>query len=110
YNRKIREMIVATRLESSLTKDEILELYLNCVFLGRSAWGVEVAAPQAGDDLDPLEGLDVAVHVAHLHPQLGEVLRQLLGHPLGQGGDQDPLLALDDFADLPHQVVDLAAG
>ena len=37
-------MIVAARLESSLTKDEILELYLNCVFLGRGAWGVEVAA------------------------------------------------------------------
>jgi penicillin-binding protein 1A len=44
YDRKIREMIVAARLESSLTKDEILELYLNCVFLGRGAWGVEVAA------------------------------------------------------------------
>jgi membrane carboxypeptidase/penicillin-binding protein len=44
YDRKIREMIVAARLESTLTKDEILELYLNCVFLGRGAWGVEVAA------------------------------------------------------------------
>jgi penicillin-binding protein 1A len=44
YDRKIREMIVAARLESSLSKDEILELYLNCVFLGRGAWGVEVAA------------------------------------------------------------------
>jgi 1A family penicillin-binding protein len=44
YDRKIREMIIAARLESSLTKDEILELYLNCVFLGRGAWGVEVAA------------------------------------------------------------------
>ena len=44
YERKIREMIVAARLESTLTKDEILELYLNCVFLGRGAWGVEVAA------------------------------------------------------------------
>jgi penicillin-binding protein 1A len=44
YDRKIREMIVAARLESTLTKDEILELYLNCVFLGRGAWGLEVAA------------------------------------------------------------------
>ena len=44
YDRKIREMIVAARLKSTLTKDEILELYLNCVFLGRGAWGVEVAA------------------------------------------------------------------
>ena len=44
YERKIREMIVATRLERALSKDEILELYLNFVFLGRGAWGIEMAA------------------------------------------------------------------
>ena len=44
YERKIREMIVATRLERTLGKDDILELYLNFVFLGRGAWGVEMAA------------------------------------------------------------------
>ena len=44
YERKIREMIVATRVERSLSKPEILELYLNSVFLGRSSWGIELAA------------------------------------------------------------------
>src|SRR4029077_13573696 len=44
YERKIREMIVVARLESILSKDEILELYLNCVYLGRGSWGVETAA------------------------------------------------------------------
>jgi membrane carboxypeptidase/penicillin-binding protein len=44
YERKIREMIVATRLERVLSKHEILELYLNSIYLGRSAWGVEMAA------------------------------------------------------------------
>jgi penicillin-binding protein 1A len=44
YDRKIREMIVASRVESTLTKDEILELYLNCVYLGRGSWGIELAA------------------------------------------------------------------
>src|SRR5216684_4224894 len=44
YERKIREMIVATRLESALSKQEILELYLNFVYLGRSSWGIELAA------------------------------------------------------------------
>jgi membrane carboxypeptidase/penicillin-binding protein len=44
YERKIREMIVAARLESTLSKDEILEIYLNSVYLGRSSWGIEVAA------------------------------------------------------------------
>ena len=44
YERKIREMIVASRLESTLSKPEILELYLNSVYLGRGSWGVEMAA------------------------------------------------------------------
>ena len=44
YERKIREMIVAVRLEATLSKDEILELYLNSAYLGRSSWGVEMAA------------------------------------------------------------------
>ncbi len=44
YERKIREMIVAARIESALSKDEILEIYLNSVYLGRSSWGVEMAA------------------------------------------------------------------
>src|SRR5262245_60361256 len=44
YERKIREMIVASRLEQTLSKDEILEIYLNLVYLGRGAWGIETAA------------------------------------------------------------------
>src|SRR6516164_5241170 len=44
YERKIREMVVATRVEHALSKAEILELYLNSVFLGRSSWGIELAA------------------------------------------------------------------
>lgn len=44
FERKIREMVVATRLEKILSKQEILELYLNMVFLGRASWGVEMAS------------------------------------------------------------------
>lgn len=44
YERKMREMIVAARVEQVLSKDEILELYLNSVFLGRGSWGIELAA------------------------------------------------------------------
>jgi membrane carboxypeptidase/penicillin-binding protein len=44
YERKIREMIVASRLETTLSKDEILELYLNTAYLGRGSWGVDMAA------------------------------------------------------------------
>ena len=44
YERKIREMIVASRLENTLSKNEILELYLNSAYLGRGSWGVEMAS------------------------------------------------------------------
>jgi penicillin-binding protein 1A len=44
YERKMREMIVASRMESLLSKAEILELYLNSIYLGRGAWGIELAA------------------------------------------------------------------
>jgi penicillin-binding protein 1A len=42
--RKIREMILAFRLESTLSKEQILELYLNQIFLGRNAYGVQAAS------------------------------------------------------------------
>ena len=44
YERKMREMVLAARLERTLSKPEILEIYLNSIYLGRSAWGVEMAA------------------------------------------------------------------
>jgi membrane carboxypeptidase/penicillin-binding protein len=44
YERKIREMIVASRLEATVSKKEILELYLNSAYLGRGSWGIEMAA------------------------------------------------------------------
>ena len=44
--RKLREMLVALQLERRYTKDEILEMYLNQIFLGVSAHGVESAAHQ----------------------------------------------------------------
>ncbi|MBJ6127899.1 penicillin-binding protein 1A [Microvirga splendida] len=44
YDRKMREMIVASRIERVLSKAEILEIYLNSIYLGRSSWGIEMAA------------------------------------------------------------------
>ena len=43
-NRKLREMVLASRIERRLTKDEILELYLNRVYLGDQAFGIDAAA------------------------------------------------------------------
>ncbi|NJB68889.1 penicillin-binding protein 1A [Desulfobaculum xiamenense] len=44
YKRKIKEAILAYRLESYLTKDEILTIYLNQIFFGARAYGIEAAA------------------------------------------------------------------
>ncbi len=44
FDRKMREMILARRIESELSKDEILELYLNHIYFGHGRYGVEEAA------------------------------------------------------------------
>ena len=60
YERKMREIILASRIERSLTKADILELYLNSIYLGRGSWGVEMAARsyfgKPAKDLDIREG------------------------------------------------------
>ncbi len=42
--RKLKEMILAWRMERALTKDEILFLYLNQIYLGHGAYGIQAAA------------------------------------------------------------------
>ncbi|TWI75621.1 penicillin-binding protein 1A [Desulfobotulus alkaliphilus] len=44
YARKIREAILAYRIETALEKEAILHLYMNQIFLGHGAYGVEAAA------------------------------------------------------------------
>ena len=44
YKRKLKEAILAYRIEKSFSKDEILYLYLNQIYLGHGAYGVEAAA------------------------------------------------------------------
>jgi len=44
YIRKIKEWILAYRMESYLTKEEILFLYLNQIYLGHGAYGIQAAA------------------------------------------------------------------
>ena len=53
--RKARELILAVRIEQSLSKDRILELYLNEIYLGLQAYGVAAAAQAYfGKSLDEL--------------------------------------------------------
>ncbi|MEJ5243520.1 MAG: PBP1A family penicillin-binding protein [Desulfomicrobiaceae bacterium] len=44
FERKLKEMILAYRLERFLSKDEILTIYLNQIYLGAGVYGVEAAA------------------------------------------------------------------
>ncbi len=44
YERKIKEILLSLRLERQFTKDEILYLYLNQIYLGSGAYGVAAAA------------------------------------------------------------------
>src|SRR3546814_567991 len=44
YVRKAKEAFLAYRIESVMSKQQILELYLNQIFLGRNAYGVQAAA------------------------------------------------------------------
>lgn len=44
--RKVKELIISIKLESQLSKDQILENYLNTIYFGRGSYGVETASQQ----------------------------------------------------------------
>jgi len=55
FDRKVRELILAYKMELVLTKDQILELYLNQIYFGQGAYGVATAAQTYfGKDLSAL--------------------------------------------------------
>jgi penicillin-binding protein 1A len=62
--RKIKEIILATRIEETLEKEDILELYLNEIFLGQNSYGVTAAAQtyfnKSLDELAPHEAAFLA--------------------------------------------------
>ena len=64
YTRKLREAVLAYRLEQELTKDQILELFINYVFLGSGNYGIEAAANdyfgKSARDLDPGQAAMIA--------------------------------------------------
>jgi penicillin-binding protein 1A len=55
FDRKLKEMILARRIEQHLSKDEILSLYLNQIYFGSGAWGIgEAARTYFGKSVDQL--------------------------------------------------------
>ncbi|MDU8945052.1 penicillin-binding protein 1A [Ovoidimarina sediminis] len=77
--RKIKELILSVRLESTLSKDKILELYLNEIFLGQNSYGVTAAAQtyfnKPLSDLTPAEAAYLGAlpqRPSSLHPVRNE--------------------------------------
>ena len=61
FSRKIREAILAIRIDATYPKDKILELYLNEIYLGENSYGVAAAALNYfGKSLDQLDIAEVA--------------------------------------------------
>lgn len=83
FDRKLKELFIAARIEKTISKDQILEMYMNNVYLGAGAYGVEGASqiyfdkhlkdcslaelaliaglPQAPSVYNPFNNLDLAV-------------------------------------------------
>ena len=68
-SRKIREALLARRLEQELSKDEIFEIYLNHIYLGRGRYGIEEAARddfgKGAKDLTIAEAAIIAGRIAN---------------------------------------------
>ena len=81
--RKLQEMAMAKRLEQQMDKDEILHLYLNTVYFGQGAYGVQAAA-------EVYWGLDAA----DLGWGEAALLAALISNPSGYDPIYNPLRAL----------------
>ena len=65
---------------------------------------------QIANDLRPLDSPDIRMQVAHTLAVLLQVVRQVLGHALGQSGDQDALIPGHALGNLGKHVVHLRLG
>jgi penicillin-binding protein 1A len=124
YVRKLKEAILAYRIEAAFTKEQILELYLNQIFLGRNSYGVEAAAQsyfgKSVADLDLAQDAYLAIlpkapstysPAAHLDRALARrdyVLRQMAANGYISAGEAaaasaEPLVAVANRA--PPKVI-----
>ncbi|MGC1548173.1 MAG: penicillin-binding protein 1A [Rhodanobacter sp.] len=118
YSRKLIEMFIALRMESELSKDQILELYLNKMFLGHRSYGVAAAAEYYyGKTLDQLtvpecaalastfqlpSAVNPLTNTKRLVARRNWVLGQMLDHHyINQAEYEQAIAAPDDAA--PHE-------
>jgi penicillin-binding protein 1A len=75
--RKVREAVLAVKLEQEMSKDEILERYLNTVYFGRGAYGIQAASrAYFGIDVEELTVADSAYLAGLIRsPETGDAER-----------------------------------
>ncbi|MES2604051.1 MAG: PBP1A family penicillin-binding protein [Pseudomonadota bacterium] len=94
YSRKFKEILLAIKMEKELSKEEILELYLNRTFFGISAYGIAAASRQYYDkEISELTLAEIATMIGIMprpnsynplqspqraHEERGRVLRRML--------------------------------
>jgi penicillin-binding protein 1A len=104
--RKTREAVLAVRLEEAFTKDQILERYVNTVYFGNGAYGVQAAAETYwGVSVGELGWAEAAL--------LAAVIRNPNGHdPITHPGlaAERRHLALDRLVETGHLTAEEAAG
>jgi penicillin-binding protein 1A len=134
YSRKIKETILARRMEQDLTKDEIFNLYLNHIYLGHGRYGIEEAARyyfgKKAKELDLAEGALLAGLVAspeHWSPRrapdkamarrryvLGQMLEKgFVTRQLYEQAMKEPLRlapAVEAESELAPEIVDYVKG
>jgi len=97
FSRKIREAVMALRLETQWSKDQILESYLNLVYFGAGAYGVQTAArtyfQKDAAQLSIPEAATLAAilkspsrYAPHLHPENAQVRRDLVLSSMAEEG------------------------
>lgn len=118
--RKVREIILSRRIERAFTKDQILELYLNEIYLGNRSYGIAAAALNYfGKSLDELDLHEIAYLAAlpkgpaNYHPERRreaaiERRNWVIGRMLENGYVTEE--AAREAQDQPLQVVDRLSG
>ncbi len=82
--RKIKELVIALRLEQMFSKDRILEMYLNTIYFGHGTWGIDTASHnyfgKPPSELDLAEASMIAGLIAAperysplKHPEMGKI-------------------------------------
>ncbi len=111
--RKLREMILAWRIERRFSKDDILKMYLNQVFYGHNAYGVEAAAQiyfnKSAKDLSRGEGMLIAglTRAPNSYSPIHNLKRYQITDPSLERlqGEGVPLSVLDNLRGLKDQKV-----